>query len=362
MLRGARSPARSTSSAPSAARRTSSGRWTCDGPALDRAVAADHGHGSRPRRGSRRPDSTTSPRSDHYWSNANVNENFPAADHAAPLLDRPNGLLPLLPQSRRARSASRARRVAAMEEPLRPHHRRPRRADVLQPHEHSRRPALGAVRRSPRRVVQPVRRRRKTPTRRRRADAKQRARRGEQPLARRAGRRARGHRGEDDLAVPVRDPSAWSDSNGRSTAFADRTHPDGCSRRGVAATLLGRLPRRSSTFATIAGSTRRSPTPRRWSATARCSAGSAARSRRRSGRAPQQPAQGPARSAERHAGAEALGSLAPRARRPPAARPPRQPLPPRMRSPPSGAIPRSSRSRASSTDSSTTGASAARAS
>ena len=80
------------------------------------------------------------------WSNANVNENFPRADLAAALLRSRGRLLPLLPQPRpgvRHVAAPPARDGAAAAAD----HRRPRRADVLQPDQHPRRAALGAVRR-----------------------------------------------------------------------------------------------------------------------------------------------------------------------------------------------------------------------
>ena len=66
------------------------------------------------------------------WSNANVNENFPRADLAAALLDRPRRLLPLLPQSR-SRLRDLADDVSRDGPAAAPDHRRARRADVLQP-------------------------------------------------------------------------------------------------------------------------------------------------------------------------------------------------------------------------------------
>ena len=120
-----------------------------------------------------------------------------------------------------------APRLAAMDRPLRGHHRRPRRADVLQPHQHPRRAAHGAVRRASCRRVQHVRRRRR--------DGK--AARTRDGLARRA-RRGSAQAFElvriaacDDLAVPVPRPPAVARSSGGRCLCRRDLAPSGWPRR-----------------------------------------------------------------------------------------------------------------------------------
>ena len=124
---------------------------------IEWAVSVD-GRLALSRRGRSRPAATRRPCRPCLWINANVSENFP--EPISPLLYSiaVGRLLPLLPQPR-----PRVRRVAA---PARRdgraaahHHRRARRAHVLQPHEHPRGAADGAVRRAAGRGVQRIRRR-----------------------------------------------------------------------------------------------------------------------------------------------------------------------------------------------------------
>ena len=86
--------------------RSSSGHRMDDGrgrPALDRAVAADHGHRCAARL---RASSAARARLDHFHGAGHLlverqrQRELSAADHAAPLLHRATGLLPLLPQPR----------------------------------------------------------------------------------------------------------------------------------------------------------------------------------------------------------------------------------------------------------------------
>ena len=112
---------RSTSSAPSVVRRTSSGRWTstvgcgsCSrgrsrSPVLDAPHAGEH-IGTIAGSADVLPGCRLSDRREResLLVERQRQRELSAADHAAALLDRPNGLLPLLPQPRASRSACRA--------------------------------------------------------------------------------------------------------------------------------------------------------------------------------------------------------------------------------------------------------------
>ncbi len=206
---------------------------------------------------------------------------LPAADHAAALLDRANGVLPLLPEPRRSPSACRAAgstrwssrcghiigvHGARMYYNLTNIHAVLRSApfgdllaasfDQFVGSEDTDTPASW-----------------RAASNRARPGATALARRQAVELARDSGQDRRGRY----LFVTRR---VSRGSSGRSTAFAARTHPRLLATQG-SPRAPRRLRARSSTSAATAGSTPRWRTPGRWSATARCSACSVARSRQK---------------------------------------------------------------------------------
>ena len=255
--RSRRSPGwRSTSSGRSARRRTSSGRstataqlWIVQARPITTSprIHGPHGAEAAGRQVS--------------WSNANVNENFP--EPISPLLYSiaRAGYYHYFRNLGRAfgisRAAARGDGAGAAAD-----HRRARRADVLQPHEHPRRAALGAVRRPARRVVQPVRRRRATPT----TPAATAAHADGAHVAQQA-RRARRHRARRRPGSTCSSRAACEqfERDGRRLRRRHASRPAARANRCRAARATSAA---SSRSAATAGRTRRSPTPARWSATA----------------------------------------------------------------------------------------------
>ena len=215
-----------------------------------------------------------------------------------------------------ARSASRAAGSRAMDAPLAPDHRRPRRADVLQPDEHPHGAARGAVRRALAGVVQPVRRRRETAPRQRRAAPD-----GARGRARRRRSSSRVIAAKTDVAVPVPHPPRRTVRSARPTRSPRATHPDrarrAVARRRCSTDLRGFIDIRchrwndaSLADAGVDGLLRR--------AARRCSR--RAFPGRRPAGAPQHAAEGAAGSGEQHAGARAVEAVAADSRRRGAAR------------------------------------------
>ncbi len=222
--------------------------WTIDAarPRLDRAGAADHRNPQSIRNPQCNPQSPiSSPRSAvrrHQSAMCPVVERqrqreLSGADHPAALLDRARRATTTTSATSAARSASSKRRLDAMEQPLR-HiigvHGARMYYNLTSIHAVLR---VGAVRRAAGRLVQPVRRRGR---RRRQCQSWPPARAGTTA----PGARARRHRGEDDVAVPVPHAARRTvrANGGRVRANARTRTPRRPAARG-SARRLPRLPR-----------------------------------------------------------------------------------------------------------------------